>query len=112
MVDTLPSLIKAIVLGHFRLIEPLLDLLLLPLSYHVLLLAGLLMSPFYVYAWIGLGIVFMHLAYAWKLGNGSAKDFLLLIAKAPGYLVWKLYCLPKIFKSAKKGAEWKRSERT
>jgi len=113
LLDEAPLLLKQILKGNFLLIEPLLDLLLLPLSYHALLLLLLLAIPFSIirlYALTGLGIILVHLLMAIKLGRGGMRDVLAL-AFSPFYLLWKIFALQSILKAAQKKWKWIRSER-
>jgi len=58
MRDLTPTLVRAVLSGRFHLLEPLLDLLLLPLAFHVLLLGVILLVPASIvqlYGLLGLG---------------------------------------------------------
>lgn len=108
------SLTIKIMKGRLFLIEPLLDLLLFPLSFHVLIVAPLLFIPFpivQVYALVSLSIVFLYLTMTLKLSKSDYKDVVALFL-IPFYLVWKLLILFKIFKASKKGAPWDRTDRS
>jgi cellulose synthase/poly-beta-1,6-N-acetylglucosamine synthase-like glycosyltransferase len=107
----IPKLTSLLFRGHWRLIEPLFDLMTLPLSYHVLLLLMILMVPFGFtqrMALISLLIVAWHLLAALKIGQAESKDYFALLA-APFYLVWKILLLGKIIK--KKSLESDRAQR-
>jgi cellulose synthase/poly-beta-1,6-N-acetylglucosamine synthase-like glycosyltransferase len=111
--QAMPALIKDIAKGNVRLIEPLLDLLLLPLGFHVLLLTALLALPFAatrIYALCAIGLVAFHVAAAVVIGGGSRRDFAALLA-SPFYVLWKLAAVPGIVRSASRNAEWVRTER-
>jgi cellulose synthase/poly-beta-1,6-N-acetylglucosamine synthase-like glycosyltransferase len=113
MREHIPSLYQAAVSGHKRLIEPLLDLLLLPLAIHVLLLSLLLLIPFLptqIYALLALCIVFGHVFAALWIGHGTRDDVLVLLT-APFYILWKLTVLPLTLKTATKNATWIRTDR-
>jgi cellulose synthase/poly-beta-1,6-N-acetylglucosamine synthase-like glycosyltransferase len=113
MRDHIPSLYQAAASGQPRLIEPLLDLLLLPLAIHVLLLLVLILIPFLptqIYALVALCIVFGHVFAALWIGKGTAQDFLILLT-APFYILWKLTVLPLTLKTAAKNATWVRTDR-
>ncbi|WP_353573023.1 glycosyltransferase family 2 protein [Candidatus Albibeggiatoa sp. nov. BB20] len=113
MREHIPSLYQAAASGQQRLIEPLLDLLLLPLAIHVLLLLVLILIPFLptqLYALIALCIVFGHVFAALWIGKGTAQDFLILLT-APFYILWKLTVLPLTLKTAAKNATWVRTDR-
>ena len=111
--EYIPYLLSSIFKGQFRLIEPLLELLLLPLALHVFLLLITLALPFYltqIYALIGLTIVFIHVFGALWVGGGTWKDVAVL-ASVPFYILWKLMLMPRLLKAARKDMEWKRTER-
>jgi cellulose synthase/poly-beta-1,6-N-acetylglucosamine synthase-like glycosyltransferase len=107
------DLFKKILHGKYRLVEPLLDLLLLPLSFYVLCLIFLLFIPNLLlrsYALIGIGVLTLHLFATLKLTGGGWKDIQALCL-APYYSLWKLTFLSKIVKAAKKNVKWTRTER-
>ncbi|MCV6636302.1 glycosyltransferase family 2 protein [Candidatus Albibeggiatoa sp. nov. NOAA] len=111
--EHVPSLYQAAASGQRRFIEPLLDLLLLPLAMHVLLLLVLILIPFLptqIYALIALCIVFGHVFAALWIGKGTVQDFLILLT-APFYILWKLTVLPLTLKTAAKNATWVRTDR-
>jgi hypothetical protein len=95
-----------------RLIEPLLDLLTLPLAYQVMLLlcAILLPAPFRQYAAGALGIVALHVLFAAALGGNPWKSIRALAA-APFYIVWKLTTLDAVLSASGRGARWVRTSR-
>ncbi len=99
--------------GHFRRLEPLLELLLLPLAFHVLLLIAALLPPVVwsrTYGLIGLTLVGLHVLAAIYVGRGGWKDLLALVV-APFYILWKLTLFKRLVKSAHHDAEWVRTER-
>lgn len=100
--------------GDPRLIEPLLDLLLLPLATHVGALGMTLAIPYTptrIYAALGLGVVVAHVAAALAVGGGTREDIKAL-ARAPRYIAWKASKLPRIFQAARVEQEWVRTERS
>jgi cellulose synthase/poly-beta-1,6-N-acetylglucosamine synthase-like glycosyltransferase len=108
-----PALLRGVIAGRWRLLEPALDLLLLPLAYHVLLLAITAALPVgfaRVYGLMGLGLVALHVLVAIRVGGGSARD-LLVLAAAPAYILWKLTVLRLIRRSAARDAAWVRTHR-
>jgi len=112
-----PALVAEIVMrGRFSLLEPLIELLLLPLSYHVLLLAMLtglaaIAGSFaLVYALAALGLVALHVALAMIKGDASVRDWQALMT-VPFLLAWKLANLPATIRSAASGSAWKRTIR-
>ena len=109
----LPILAAGVLRGETRLIEPMLDLMLLPLAYHTLLLIVTLAVPFEparLYAIFGLALAGCHVAAGIIVGGGSWRDATALAA-APAYALWKLCMLPKILKTASADAPWMRTER-
>jgi cellulose synthase/poly-beta-1,6-N-acetylglucosamine synthase-like glycosyltransferase len=111
--DTIPALFRNVLAGRWRLLEPLLELALLPLSMHVGLLMVTVAMPWTAsraYACIGLAIVAVHVLAALVVGRASARDWLALLA-APGYVAWKLALMPAIARASKKSASWVRTER-
>jgi hypothetical protein len=98
------------------LLDPALDLLLLPLAFHVgLLLAalslGLLGSE--PVAWLaatGLVIVAGHVLGGLRLIHAK-RDHWAALAQVPGYILWKLLLTAKVVKAAGRKTEWVRSDR-
>jgi hypothetical protein len=94
-------------------VEPLLDLMSLPIGYvaFVLLLALCLpLEWLRIYALLAGTIIGCHvLAAAW-VGNSFAAD-LRILARVPGYILWKLTMLPGILRTSRTDAAWVRTER-
>ena len=114
LLDRGPSLIQSIFKGNLTQIEPFLDLMLLPLAFHVFLLLPLLFAPntlIAIYASSALTLVFIHTLLAIVKGGGNFND-LKALAIAPFYLVWKAAIIPFLIKTAHKNATWVRTERT
>jgi cellulose synthase/poly-beta-1,6-N-acetylglucosamine synthase-like glycosyltransferase len=113
MLEKSPVLLGEVFGGRFRLAEPLLDLLLLPLAFHVTLLLVALVAPSALVrgaAVAGLGVVGLHLVGAIVIGGGSMRDVAVLLA-APFYILWKLLLVPKLIATSRSGAGWVRTER-
>ena len=110
--EWVPRLFAGIARGQWRLIEPLLDLLTLPLAYQVILLsfAIFLPAPFREYAAAGLGIVALHVVFAAVLGGNPWKSIQALAA-APFYIVWKITTLDAVLSASGRGARWVRTGR-
>jgi cellulose synthase/poly-beta-1,6-N-acetylglucosamine synthase-like glycosyltransferase len=106
-------LLRHLVRGRLCTVEPLLDLMSLPIGYGAFLLLLALCLPLEwlrVYAIVSGTVLGCHvLAAAWA-GNDCAGD-LRILARVPGYIVWKLTLLPSILRSAHTNAEWVRTER-
>jgi cellulose synthase/poly-beta-1,6-N-acetylglucosamine synthase-like glycosyltransferase len=108
-----PRLLSSLLRGHRWALEPLLELWLLPLSYHVLLLVPLMFLPNALgrgYALAALLLVCVHAISAVRLG-GRWRD-LLVFSQVPVYLFWKLRMLPEILAKAGKNATWVRTDRS
>lgn len=113
MQEHIPVLTRAVLAGQWRLLEPLLELSLLPLGWHVLLLLITLSIPSaftQIYALIGLGVVMLYVLAAVWVGGGHLSD-LMALASAPFYILWKLIQLPRLIRTASKKADWVRTKR-
>ncbi len=113
ILDQVPRLLGGILQGRFRLIEPLLELLLLPLTFHILLLILLLILSkgwLTVYASSAFLLIFIHVIAAMYKGKASMADWRALFT-APFYMAWKIINLGGILKAVGKGADWKRTSR-
>jgi hypothetical protein len=107
-----PQIANQVWLGKYRLLEPLLDLLLLPLALHSVAILLLFFLPFplvHVYAYAALGTVIFYCCAAMCLRGSGWKDWAAL-CMAPLYILWKLSLIPSIVSAAKK-SEWKKTER-
>ncbi len=114
LLDAGPSLLKDILKGHYRLIEPLLDLCLLPLSYHVLLLFFLLFIPnsfIFDYAVFGFLVLLLHGIATLLVAHATWKDVLSVFA-APFHILWKVKIFSKVLEGAQKTFGWSRTDRT
>jgi cellulose synthase/poly-beta-1,6-N-acetylglucosamine synthase-like glycosyltransferase len=99
--------------GRWRLIEPLLDLLSLPIAMAVLTLLFALAVPvpwLFWYAVTGLVIVAYHFLIAVKAGPGFWRG-LRVLALTPQYILWKLLLLPRIVLNSRRDASWVRTQR-
>lgn len=112
-----PALAGKVLRGRWHLLEPLADLLLLPLAYHVMLLlaalalllvAGSLFGG--VLALLSLGVVALHIVAALRV-SGLPLTHLLLLARIPGYLLWKLRMILPSLASARQNSAWVRTDR-
>lgn len=113
LLDRAPSLAAATLSGRLRLFEPLLDLLLMPLAFHVMLLLPLLLLPHpwtLGYGLFALALVACHVLVAIRVGGGTVNDVAALAA-APFYIVWKLTLVKALKRNAKRDAAWVRTER-
>jgi len=109
-----PKLLVKVLRGRKECIEPLLDLLLLPLSFHTLLLVFAAAAGTGATRMLGLGglaVLLLHIYAAIAVGNSPLRD-LRAIASVPGYVLWKLSRLPMILAASVRGAAWVRTERS
>lgn len=99
--------------GRIRLLEPWMELHLLPLAFHVLLLLLALVTPFSIvriYAASSLALVALHLCAAIAVGGGDLRDVGALLS-APFYVIWKIRVIPQLVYNSRKNAAWVRTER-
>ncbi len=113
MIKAAPDLVQAIFLGRWKLIEPLLELLLLPLTYHMSLLLVLVAMPIVsmrIYALAAIGVVVLHALAACSVSQDGLKSIWVLLT-APAYLLWKLGTLFKNALFSKGRPAWIRTDR-
>jgi len=114
LLDHGASLLRRGLSGQWRLLEPLLDLLLLPLAYHTVLLLALLAIPL---GWArGLGLaglawLLLHVLVAAGVGGLGPRRLWLALWAVPEYLWWKLRMLRATVKTSQASAEWERTHR-
>ena len=107
-----PRLLSDLCRGSGRALEPLFDLLTLPLALHVLLLLPLCFIRGFAGCGVaGLLVVAGHVLAAIAIGGGTWRDVLVLLY-APAYIVLKVALLPKIVGASRPGAPWIRTERS
>lgn len=100
--------------GEPRFLEPLLDLLLLPLAYHTLLLLALLVLPVplaRLTGLAGLAILGVHVLIAARVGGLAWGQLAEIVAYLPKYLLWKLVMLRSTVRAAKTSTRWVRTDR-
>jgi cellulose synthase/poly-beta-1,6-N-acetylglucosamine synthase-like glycosyltransferase len=108
-----PALAARMLGGQWRLADPLLDLLLLPLAWHVsllLLAMALGAAPVQIAAGAGLAVVALHVALALWLMPARREHFRALLG-APAYMAWKLCLTVSTWRAAGRSAPWVRSAR-
>lgn len=107
-------LLARVARGNWRFAESLLDLLLLPLAFHVLLLMAAVASSWSsarLAGTAGLGVLGVHLAVAMAYGSSWRRD-LRALCQVPAYLGWKLLQLPRILETSARSAAWVRTARS
>jgi cellulose synthase/poly-beta-1,6-N-acetylglucosamine synthase-like glycosyltransferase len=112
-IQNLPKLVRSAIFGHPRLIEPALELLLMPLAFHASILGFIALMPYAfarIYAGLALALVALHVTAGIVVGGGDWSDFAALLS-APFYVFWKLAALPRTFQSARRAAPWIRTDR-
>jgi cellulose synthase/poly-beta-1,6-N-acetylglucosamine synthase-like glycosyltransferase len=108
-----PGLMADVSRGRLRLIEPLLDLLALPIATEVTLLlvaACLPITWLRLYVLGAFSVLFLHVMIAAILGSGFWKAMEALTT-VPAYILWKLWILPEIWRASKSNAAWARTKR-
>jgi hypothetical protein len=109
----LMPLVKELLRGRLSLLEPILDLVSLPIGYAVFLL---LVAGCFPLLWLrgyalgALAMIGCHVLAAARTGPDFAAD-LRTLARAPGYILWKLLMLPALLRSSRPEASWVRTER-
>jgi hypothetical protein len=111
--EWLGPLLADIVSGRVQLIEPLLDLLSLPLASEAGLLCVALLVPLRwlrPYAGFGLLTLLVYVLVSASLG-GDAGTALRALSSAPGYLLWKLLLISQKRQAGRRNAAWVRTAR-
>ena len=109
----LPHLFRELTRGRLRAVEPIFDLASLPIGYGAFLLllaASLPLAWLRIYALLAFIAIGCHVLTAAWSGTDFAGD-LRILARAPGYLIWKVCMLPRLLRSSRAGAAWIRTER-
>jgi cellulose synthase/poly-beta-1,6-N-acetylglucosamine synthase-like glycosyltransferase len=107
------TLLRNCLSGDLRLLEPLADLMLLPLAFHGALLLSVLLSPspaVRMWAVAGLTVLAFHVVAAVCIGGGGRREWVTLL-RAPAYIAWKLSTLASLVKASRRDAAWVRTER-
>ncbi|NJD33528.1 MAG: glycosyltransferase [Betaproteobacteria bacterium] len=114
------ALAAAILRGKWRFLDPLADLLLLPLAYHVVLLLAALallipltppLAGVAGFSVASLLIVALHILAAMRVAR-LPWSRLWSLANVPGYLLWKLRMLATTLAGAARSSAWIRTDRT
>jgi hypothetical protein len=99
--------------GRLCALEPALDLASLPIGYGAALLmvaVGLPLTWIRIYALIAVLVIACHVLVAAWSGTDFAGDMRIL-ARAPGYIFWKLCMLSRVLRSSRSDSAWVRTER-
>jgi cellulose synthase/poly-beta-1,6-N-acetylglucosamine synthase-like glycosyltransferase len=108
-----PKLLRGVLGGRLVFLEPLMELLLLPIAFHVLLLlvaCSTPLAPMRYVGFAGLAVLVIHLAAAVVLrGQGWRGALVLLVA--PIYVLWKLLLIPSMLRNARADQAWVRTKR-
>ena len=111
--EAVPQLLRDVLRGRARLLEPLLDLAALPLALEVVALVIVLCLPvawLRAYAIVGVAIVAFHVLMALRYApdaRGGAKVLLAI----PRYIAWKVTMLPRTWRASRVNAAWERTQR-
>ncbi len=113
MMHMAPRLVREVLCGRLRLVEPLLDLLSLPITSAVvvLVIAGCLPFEwlrFYVAS--GIAVLLLHVSTA-AVGGPGLWETLKALVTAPAHLLWKVSVFPDTLRAARTEAVWVRTER-
>ncbi len=114
VLDLVPGMLKTILTqGRVRVIEPLFELLLMPLGYHVMLVLPILLlggAMLRSYAIAALILVVLYVVRGMQMGKVSSAHWKAL-AGVPVYVFRKVINVGGVLKKAKKGAGWERTGR-
>jgi cellulose synthase/poly-beta-1,6-N-acetylglucosamine synthase-like glycosyltransferase len=111
--EHVPSLAREVLSGRPALLEPLLELMLLPLGTHVGVLGATLAVPFLpgqLAAAASLGVVAAHVSVA-SLTTGASAREIAALRTVPRYLAEKLGMLPVVLSAATREQAWVRTPR-
>lgn len=109
-----PALLGQVLHGHWRQLDALLDLLLLPLAWHVaLLLVALLAGPAEVHlaALAGLAVVAVHVGVVLVFIRAQ-REHLRALLSVPFYITWKLCLIGATWRASRRNAAWTRNARS
>lgn len=112
-IQCIPRLLKSLARGDLRLLEPLMELLLLPLAFQAAILGAAIAIPFEptrIYGLCALVVMAIHVVGAVIIGGGDWKDLMTLLI-APVYVAWKIAVAPLILRAARTGTPWVRTAR-
>jgi cellulose synthase/poly-beta-1,6-N-acetylglucosamine synthase-like glycosyltransferase len=108
-----PELLAGVVRGRLRQIEPLLDLLALPIASEVILLLVSACLPVLwlrLYCLAAFAVLLLHITAATMKGPGF-RTAMKALSIVPFYVVWKLWIIPEIWRTSRLNAAWVRTQR-
>jgi cellulose synthase/poly-beta-1,6-N-acetylglucosamine synthase-like glycosyltransferase len=108
-----PKLLVNILRGRVSLLEPLFDLLALPMASAVILLLIMASLPFLwirVYVLVGFAVMIFHVTTVAIEGPGLS-DSMKALSTVPAYILWKLWIFPEIWRTSRADAKWVRTDR-
>jgi cellulose synthase/poly-beta-1,6-N-acetylglucosamine synthase-like glycosyltransferase len=100
--------------GQMRTLEPLLELLTLPLAYLFILAVALCAIPLGLFRFYGFflsGLMIAHVCSSIAL-SGNAKSSFKGLLEAPMYLLWKVTKMTTIIKASRRETPWLRTKRS
>lgn len=106
-------LFRGTIQGKFLLVEPLIDLLSLPLALEVMLLLVLLLFPGMgarSYALSAFAIILFHLVVVIEASPDRMGSIQALLC-SPLYVFWRIAMIPSIVRASRSGAAWIRTRR-
>jgi cellulose synthase/poly-beta-1,6-N-acetylglucosamine synthase-like glycosyltransferase len=108
-----PKLLVNLLRGRLSLLEPLFDLLALPMASEVILLLIMACLPFLwirVYVLVGFAVLIFHVTAVAIEGPGLSESMKAL-STVPAYILWKLWIFPEIWRTSRADAKWVRTDR-
>jgi cellulose synthase/poly-beta-1,6-N-acetylglucosamine synthase-like glycosyltransferase len=111
--EAVPQLLREMLRGRPRLIEPLMDLAALPLALEVVVLAMALclpLAPIRAYALVGMAVIAFHVVVALRCAPDSRHSAMFLLC-IPRYIAWKVTMLPRTWRASRVNAAWERTQR-
>jgi cellulose synthase/poly-beta-1,6-N-acetylglucosamine synthase-like glycosyltransferase len=114
LLDHAGPLMSRVLRGEGRFLEPLADLMLLPLAYHSVLLMILALLPLpwaHLLGLTGLAILGCHVLIAARVGGMTAGQIGGILLYLPRYIFWKLAMVASIVRASKSSTQWVRTDR-
>jgi len=109
----IPKLCGRLLRGEFFVLEPLIELLTLPVAYLALIALVLCALPIEVFRYYGVFVVCLlmaHISFSMLLG-GNLRESLAGLASAPAYVFWKVAKMGAIARSSRSDTQWVRTPR-